>query len=93
MYKESSVGDKGKSEDDQEGIHNDEDGRDDDDDDGDGNHGNYNNDYKVPRLQQVQQQCNNITKRKDNMLQIIHFYFYFTILQHRINNNKYNKKS
>ena len=41
----------------------------------------------------VQQQCNNITKRKDNMLQIIHFYFYFTILQHRINNNKYNKKT
>ena len=59
-YNESSMGEEGKSEDDQESIHNDETGRDDDGDEEEdnGNHGNYNNDYKVPRLQQVQQQCN-----------------------------------
>ena len=61
-YNESNMDEEGKSEDDQEGIHNDENGRDDDEDD-DGNHGNYNNDYNTPRLQQVQQQCNNITNR------------------------------
>lgn len=54
------MGEEGKSEDDQESIHNDETGRDDDGDEEEdnGNHGNYNNDYKVPRLKQVQQQCN-----------------------------------
>ena len=59
-YNESSMGEEGKSEDDQESIHNDENGRDDDGDEEEdnGNHGNYNNDYKVPRLKQVQQQCN-----------------------------------
>ena len=83
-------------EDDQEGIHHDENGRDDDDEEEeeeDGNHGNYNSDYKVPRLQQVQQRCKIFTKRKDNdMLQIIYFYSFIIILHHRINNNKYNKK-
>ena len=44
-YNESSMGNEGKSDDDY-------------DDDDDGNHGNYNDNYKVSRLQQVQQQCN-----------------------------------
>ena len=46
------MGEEGKSEDDQEGIHNDENGRDNDDDEEE------EDDYKVPRLQLVQQQCN-----------------------------------
>ena len=51
-YNESSMGEEGKSEDDQESIHNDENGRDDDDEEEE------EDDYKVPRLQLVQQQCN-----------------------------------
>ena len=50
-YNESSMGEEGKSDDDQDSIHNDENGRDDNDEEKE-------DDYKVPRLQLVQQQCN-----------------------------------
>ena len=62
------MGEEGKSDDDQDSIHNDENGRDDEEEEEE-----EEDDYKVPRLQ-YWYNSSVITKRKDNhMLQIIYY--------------------